>query len=174
MHSIAPTNSLLALLNSIANRFINTYQMEDAVKGRSSVPGNQFQSIISAVWLGVKVITAFILLNFGYIFAGNNGGSAKLLRYPLRSGTKSKDDKPPLSATSTPSSSRRFNFGYNNDIYLLHALIYICVIAVCHFWRTFEKTMFYVEFPAQAIVCDNTIRNRCKIFIDAGGRSWLD
>ncbi|KAL7598683.1 hypothetical protein Lser_V15G21523 [Lactuca serriola] len=50
--------------------------MEDAVKGRSSVPGN-------------------------------NGGSAKLLRYPLRSGTKSKDDKPPLSATSTPSSSRR-------------------------------------------------------------------
>ncbi|KAL4566538.1 hypothetical protein LXL04_030654 [Taraxacum kok-saghyz] len=52
--------------------------MEDVIKGQSSVSGNK-----------------------------GGGSSAKLLRYPLRSGTKTKDDKPPLSATSTPSSSRR-------------------------------------------------------------------
>ncbi|KAI3688757.1 hypothetical protein L2E82_46568 [Cichorium intybus] len=51
--------------------------MEDTSKDQSSVSGNKV------------------------------GGSAKLLRYPLRSGTKSKDDKPPLSATSIPSASRR-------------------------------------------------------------------
>ncbi|KAI3673435.1 hypothetical protein L6452_39554 [Arctium lappa] len=47
--------------------------MEDALKDQSSVSGNQ------------------------------GGGSAKLLRYPLRSATKSKDDKPPISAPSTAS-----------------------------------------------------------------------
>ncbi|KVH98874.1 uncharacterized protein LOC112514774 [Cynara cardunculus var. scolymus] len=47
--------------------------MEDALKHQSSVSGNK------------------------------GGGSAKLLRYPLRSATKSRDDKPPISVPSTAS-----------------------------------------------------------------------
>ncbi|KAI7725204.1 hypothetical protein M8C21_015162 [Ambrosia artemisiifolia] len=44
------------------------------------------------------------------VVSGNKGGgSGKLLRYPLRSATKSKDDKPPVAVTSTGSASRRFN-----------------------------------------------------------------
>ncbi|KAM0018883.1 hypothetical protein Hdeb2414_s0026g00679171 [Helianthus debilis subsp. tardiflorus] len=51
--------------------------MEDSSKDQSSVSGNK------------------------------GGGSAKLLRYPLRSGTKCKDDKPPVSVSSNGSASRR-------------------------------------------------------------------
>ncbi|MFS7939767.1 hypothetical protein Hanom_Chr05g00455811 [Helianthus anomalus] len=51
--------------------------MEDTSKDQSSVSGNK------------------------------GGGSAKLLRYPLRSGTKYKDDKPPVSVSSNGSTSRR-------------------------------------------------------------------
>ncbi|KAK1407293.1 hypothetical protein QVD17_38907 [Tagetes erecta] len=40
--------------------------------------------------------------------SGNKGaGSAKLLRYPLRSAAKSKDEKPPVSVSSSASASRR-------------------------------------------------------------------
>ncbi|KAJ0751159.1 hypothetical protein HanLR1_Chr05g0190411 [Helianthus annuus] len=76
-------------------------------------------------------------------FSGSKGGgSAKLLRYPLRSGTKCKDDKPPVSVSSNGSASRRFDYGVSNCfcftmlvfLFVCESVwIYVCFVAVdCH------------------------------------------